>query len=249
MSKANTAASAPPPTATATDAATSSGRLNVDDLKHAYDFALTRGAGRPPVPSDFDWIKASREYLVSFVEGNSAFESVRTSSPVTWTLGQYRRYLDVDKDGVVGSADYQALYERQIAMVYRNRQQLDKFLPFAGQCAFGAFAGWFVGRIAHRTFKAKYLLAGTALVGYATFQYLEEQQYINRALIQQQLQSKVQSAMDVNKDGKFDRKDVEELIGSKLTTAREKLGPELFAPGMVGACTFGLGLLRGIRIL
>jgi len=241
----------PPAPAPAADTTTSpsTGRLNTEDVKYALGYLVTRGdPARPAAASDFAWIPNTKDYLTSFVQGNEYYEYCRTSGPVQCVTGTVRSFLDYNKDGKVTSEDWLALYQAQIRTLDNNRESLNYYLPFAGQCAFGMACGWAVGRFANRMYRNKVTLALVGACGYLAFQYAAESQVINKAIIQQQLEERVRSTLDVNKDGKIDREDVEGLIGDKLTIVKDKLGPQVFAPGMVGVATFALGLLRGIRI-
>lgn len=237
-------------TSTGDSSAPQAGRLNTEDLKYALAFLATRGDPmRVPTASDFAWIPNSKDYVTSFVQGNEYYEYCRSSGPVQYVTGSFRSYLDYNKDGKVTAEDWLALYQAQLRAIDNNRQSLNYYLPFAGQCAFGMACGWAIGRFANRMYRNKVTLVILGGAGYLAFQYAAESQVINKAIIQQQIEERVRGALDVNKDGKIDRGDVEELIGNKLTVVKDKLGPQVFAPGMVGIATFAIGLLRGIRFI
>lgn len=235
--------SSPPPTRE---------RLSTEDLKYALTYLATKGSvpqGRGVAASDLEWVTSARDYVLSFVEGNSVYETVRTSSPVQLLSRGVRKSLGFNKDGKMTASDYLITYQRSTKYCDAHRKQLDQYLPFAGQCAFGVVCGWILGRVAHKTFQAKFTICALGAVGYFGFQYLAESQMINKDVVRRQVKDGVKKALDVNGDGTIDRKDIEELVGRNLSVVKEKLGPDMFAPGMVGVATFCLGMLRGVRII
>lgn len=224
-------------------------RLNTLDVKSAFDYVVTRGANprRTPLDADFDCLVNAKNYMLSFVDGNEYFEQFRSSKPIVSLTRSVRKYFDYDLDGKVSATDYRKSYDGAMLWMTSKQVTLDYWLPFLGQCAFGMAFGWVVGRAAYRVYQAKVMILVLGGGGYLGLQYLAEQRVIDYDLIRMAAERQVRQTLDVNKDGDLDRKDVEALVAERMKIVVDKLGPQVFAPGMLGAATFGLGMLRGIR--
>lgn len=229
---------------------TTNGRLNTTDLMNAMTYVVTRGGGRKPVASDFDLIINSKDWILSVMPvGNEYYEYIRTSKPVQWTVTNTRALFDLDGNGRITSNDFLKGFEMHMAYLDRNRPNIDFYLPCVGQAIFGMFCGWMVGRFAYRAYMNKTAILIFGAAGYLSFQYMVEEQVINKAVILKQLEDKVRNTLDINGDGKIDRKDFDALMEKKFSIIVEKLGPDVFVPGIAGAITFGLGMMRGFRFI
>jgi hypothetical protein len=224
-------------------------RLNTEDVKGAFDYVVTRGANprRGVEDADFAFLVRGKDYLLSFVEGNEYFEQFRTSKPVASVVKRVRGCFDYDADGRVSASDYHRSYDGATRWMVSKQGTLDYWLPFLGQCAFGMAFGWVIGRVANRLYQAKMMILILGASGYFGVQYLAEKRVVDYDLIRMGVERQVRQTLDVNGDGDLDRRDVEALIAERMKIVVDKLGPQVFAPGMVGAATFGIGLLRGIR--
>jgi hypothetical protein len=244
MSAKSQAATSP---ATADDQVTR--RLNTSDVKSAFDYIVTRGVKprRTPIDSDFECIVSAKNWMLSFVEGSEYYEQFRSSKPVASVTKSLRKYFDYDADGKVSAADYRKSYEGAMTCMTSKQATLDYWLPFLGQCAFGMAFGWVVGRVAYRVYQAKILILIIGGGGYLGMQYLAEQRVIDYDLIRLATERQVRQTLDVNKDGELSVEDVEALVAARMKIVVDKLGPQVFAPGLLGVATFGLGMLRGFR--
>ncbi|CUF12512.1 transmembrane protein, putative [Bodo saltans] len=239
------------PPAVPIDQAQVTRRLNTSDVKSAFDYIVTRGVKprRIPIDTDFDCLVNAKNWALSFVEGNEYYEQFRTSKPITSVTRSVRKYFDYDADGKVSAADYHKSYVGAMTYMTSKQTTLDYWLPFLGQCAFGMAFGWVLGRVAYRMYQAKLLILIVGGGGYLGLQYLAEQRVIDYDLIRAATERQVRQTMDVNKDGSLNVEDVEALVAERMKVVVDKLGPQVFAPGLVGVATFGLGMLRGFRFI
>lgn len=223
------------------------GRLSTDDLKHGINLLVTRGVTRPAVASDFSWITTTRDTILGWVEGNSAIDYIRQSTPSQYLTKTARGWFDEDQDGKISNDDFLLSYQRRMVRLEAHRPTLDYYLPFVGQCMFGLTCGWIVGTVARRTYEAMFWIIAFGGAGYYGYQYLAEQQIINKEVVRNHAMGAVKNALDVNKDGELSKADVDAFVEKKLSIVDQKLGPGGFAPGITGGVTFGLGVIKGLR--
>ena len=159
------------------------------------------------------------------------------------------KLLDADGDGEITPKDFELIFKNSADLLLRHQDIADLFLPFAGQCAFGLGVGFGIGRLARKLAKSKLLIVAFGGAGYMAAQYYAQQDYLTQKALPTSFENRLTAIGDRNKDGKFDRKDLEELVDQKMKIINTKLGPGGFAPGVVGTATFALGLLRGLRFL
>lgn len=238
-----------PPKATEEPPEVVTRRLNTSDVKGAFDFIVTRGAypRRTALDADFEWIVNAKDYLLSFVDGNTYFEQARALKPVKAVTRSIRSTFDHDGDGKVSAADYRRSYQSSMDWMVSKQPTLDYWLPFLGQCAFGMICGWIVGRAARKLYTSKVMILVLGGGTYLGAQYLAEQRVIDYDVLRFGIERQVRQTLDVNSDGELNRKDVEDLVAQRMKVVVDKLGPQVFAPGMLGVATFGVGLLRGVR--
>jgi hypothetical protein len=222
--------------------------LNTDDLKKGITYVVTRGNSTDKVTAaDFDVLFQAKAKAMGLLGGSQAAEAMRDNDLAKSAGEKLTAALDQDGDGQITSKDFELMFNRQMAFIDAHRTQVDKYLPFVGQCAFGVAGGWAIGRVANRIIKYKLPILVLGFGGYSGLQYLAQNNYINQAVMQEQFEQQVKKLLDVNKDGTLDRRDVEALIDKKMEIVTAKLGPGGLAPGLAGYATFGFGLLKGLR--
>ncbi|KAG5474330.1 hypothetical protein LSCM1_03110 [Leishmania martiniquensis] len=232
--------------------------LNTDDLKHALDIAVN--LGHPP--SDKSPNGTYRLFEVPFTckralwdnwlghRQGDAFQNFTESERARAVRGLLVKALDMDGDGRITPKDLQLLYETRLtSTLTRHEDTLNKWLPLAGQCAFGGLMGLSVGAVARGAYKRKYRIAGIGFAVYTGAQYLAQQNFVNQRLLEKAFREKVRQLADVNGDGEVNREDINALVENRVKFVATKLGPGGLAPGMAGYASLALGFARGIRAL
>ena len=224
-------------------------KLNTKDLKSGLNYVVTRGSGEKVSAKDFDVIFKARAAAAGLVPQNSQLDAAMSSDLGKQFMGKAKHMLDADGDGEITTKDFELMFNNQMKFIDANQTQIDRYLPFIGQCTFGIFCGWSVGYVSRSLMTYKMPLGIVGFAGYSGFQYLAQQNYINQEVMKVAFEQKIMQLIDVNKDGMLDKDDVEALIEQKMAIVNTKLGPGGFAPGLAGYCTFSLGMMRGMRII
>ncbi|KAG5474661.1 hypothetical protein LSCM4_03835 [Leishmania orientalis] len=232
--------------------------LNTDDLKHVLDIVVN--LGHPPSSKGANGIcrlfevpfHCKRvlwdEWLADWQSG--AFREFTESESFRQVRGLLVRALDMDGDGKITPKDLQLMYDTRLTpALTRNQDTLNKWLPFAGQCAFGFVVGLGVGTVARSAYQRKWWIAGIGFAVYTGVQYLAQQNYVNRKLLEEAFRGKVRQLADVNGDGEINREDINALVENRMRFISTKLGPGGLAPGVAGYASLALGFARGIRVL
>lgn len=248
-----------PTKAAAPDGVVASGELlNTRDLKYALDVAMN--LGKPPAERGEDGTFAIfdvpfhckkvfwDDWLAN--SGNETFKQFKKSDAFQQTTALIVKSLDMDNDGKLTPKDFQIMYDSGLSGYLKaNEKTLDHWLPFAGQIVFGLTVGWGFGRLARTFYKGKFWIAGLGLCGYTSLQYLAQQNFVNKELLEAAFKEKVKSLADINGDGEISREDVNELVANRMQYVATKLGPGGLAPGMTGYASLAVGFLRGVRFI
>lgn len=240
----------------APDAAT--GLLDTRDLKYALSVAMN--LGKPPAQTSeedhfkiFDLPFYCKRVLWDDWLANSEnpeFKKFRDSDSFKHTSNLIVKSLDMDGDGKLTPKDFQIMYDNGLERyVTTNQVALDKWLPFAGQLVFGFTIGLGLGALTRNSYKGKFWIAGIGFCGYTAIQYLVQQNFVNKELLEAAFKEKVRELADVNGDSEINREDVNELVANRIKFVATKLGPGGMAPGAAGYASLGLGFLRGVRFI
>lgn len=247
------------PKAGAPESALSSGELlNTRDLKYALDVAMN--LGHPPAERTddgtfklFDVPFHCKKVLWDDWLANSnnpEFHSFMESDAFKHTASLIVKSLDMDGDGRLTPKDFQIMYDQGLTGYLKaNESTIDHWLPFAGQLAFGLTIGWGFGCLARNSYKGKFWIAGIGLCAYSGVQYLAQQNFVNKELLEAAFKAKVKALADVNGDGVINREDVNELVANRIQYVATKLGPGGLAPGLTGYASLAVGFLRGARFI
>ncbi|KPI89144.1 hypothetical protein ABL78_1788 [Leptomonas seymouri] len=233
-------------------------QLTIDDFRHSLDLAMN--LGKPPAEHN----KGVAHYLFRFPfnckrvlwddgqtsSHNTAFHSFLESDSFMEAYNSLVKTLDMDGDGKITPKDFGIMYDSKLSpALSRNRDTLEKWLPFAGQCAFGLAVGLVFGALTRNMQKNKLAIASTGLVLYSGVQYLAQQKYVKKRNLEKIFRVKVNALAHVKGDGEVNRDELNALVENRLRFISTKLGPGGFTPGVVGYASLALGFVRGMRFI
>jgi len=223
--------------------------LSTRDVVSGMGTILDRDGDGKVTVKDFEFIFEAKARALGMLEKSENGKTILDSDIYKNAAKKTTKILDADGDGKITPKDFEIMFQNSANFLLKHQDSVDSYLPFAGQCTFGLGVGFGIGRLARTVAKSKLLIVACGGAGYMAAQYYAQQDFLTQQALQTSFENRLLSLGDRNKDGKLDRKDLEELLDQKMKIINTKLGPGGFAPGVVGTTTFALGLLRGMRFI
>ena len=222
--------------------------LNAGDLKAgALRIASMGSSSANPMDFVIAFDKVARVY--GYLGETEQFKYLRECQAGQLTEEQLIKIFDADGDGRITPKDFEIMFSKSLDCIEKNEEKINSYLPVIGQSAFGIGAGYALGRMAKSVYAYKTPIVLTGACVYSGVQYLAQQQYVNKDLVEAAFKKRLFEIGDVNGDGVIDRKDIEALLDERMQIVNTKLGPGGFAPGMAGYLTFAAGLTKGLGVI
>lgn len=222
--------------------------LNVKDLKAGAKAIASFGSSSAN-PTDFVVAFDKVAHAYGLLGETEHFKYFKECQAGQLTEAQLIKIFDADGDGKITPKDFEIMFDRSMKTIDRNEDTLNSYLPIIGQSAFGIGTGYLLGRVARSLYAYKFPIVMTGACAYSGVQYLAQQEYVQRDLMEAAFKKKLFECGDLNGDGVIDRKDLELLLDGKMQIVNKKLGPGGFAPGMAGYFTFAAGLTKGLGVI